>query len=104
MNDGREKTGFYSSSSSKILENIGKDLSYSKREEKRTRKGTKKEMKGMRERERERGGQGCGSDRNRYEKKMKWKESRYIKLNCRVPDSLLPCPSISYVVHYAFVE
>lgn len=101
MNDGREETGFYTVNSSKILENIGKDLNRGKREEKRTRKGTKKEMKGMRERER---GQGCGSDRNRYEKKMKWKESRYIKLNCRVPDSSLPCPSISYVVHYAFVE
>lgn len=101
MNNGREKTGFHSPNSFKILENIGKDLSYSKRGEKRMRKGTKKEMKGMRERE---WGQRCGSDRNRYEKKMKWKESRYIKLNCRVPDSLLPCPSISYVAHYAFVE
>lgn len=51
MNNGREKTGFHSPNSFKILENIGKDLSYSKRGEKRTRKGTKKEMKGMKERE-----------------------------------------------------
>lgn len=50
MNDGREETGFYTVNSSKILENIGKDLNRGKREEKRTRKGTKKEMKGMRER------------------------------------------------------
>lgn len=84
----------------KFLKISEKISGYSKREEKRTRKGAKKEMKGTREKR----GEGCGSDRNRYEKKMKWKESRYIKLNCRVPDSSLPCPSISYVVHYAFVE